>query len=239
MSEQIDIGDHVHHGPSNEDWVVAKVTETHLWPAGWPPCRAELSDCTLVKKVSQENKVQMIQDLMRLPSDDERHVSSHSPEAKWRWKMDYCKSKNIPPAQQAAWDEAEQAYEAHLRASADGPEAPDGHDCEGFKGGCERMGCPGGEDCEAAPKKEPQAPSAGADRKTSNVVPFIQKNAAKDPDVVLEQAIGDYQSVVIIGWDKNGKLDPRASLDLTQRDIHWMLSVFQQKMLNGDYSKDK
>lgn len=29
----------------------------------------------------------------------------------------------------------------------DGPEVEDGHDCEGFPGGCERHGCPGGKEC--------------------------------------------------------------------------------------------
>jgi hypothetical protein len=29
----------------------------------------------------------------------------------------------------------------------DGPDVPDGHDCEGFPGGCARMGCPGGDNC--------------------------------------------------------------------------------------------
>ena len=31
-------------------------------------------------------------------------------EAKWFWKMDYCKKRRIPPAQTWAWDEAEKAY---------------------------------------------------------------------------------------------------------------------------------
>jgi hypothetical protein len=71
---------------------------------------------------------------------------------------------------------------------------------------------------------------------SNKVVKFYKKDAAIDPDAVLEQAIGHYDSVVVIGWDKNGELDPRASLNLTHRDIHWLLSVFQQKLLNGDYS---
>ena len=30
--------------------------------------------------------------------------------AKWRWKMDYCKSNGIPAGQSWAWDRAEDAY---------------------------------------------------------------------------------------------------------------------------------
>lgn len=29
---------------------------------------------------------------------------------KWLWKMNYCKDKNIPPAQSWAWDIAEEEY---------------------------------------------------------------------------------------------------------------------------------
>lgn len=43
---------------------------------------------------------------------------------------------------------APRIYRAMHAAAPDGPDCFDGHDCEGFQGGCERMGC------EAAP--EPQ-----------------------------------------------------------------------------------
>ena len=29
---------------------------------------------------------------------------------KWSWMMDYCKRKQIPPAQKWAWDKAENAF---------------------------------------------------------------------------------------------------------------------------------
>jgi hypothetical protein len=72
----------------------------------------------------------------------------------------------------------------------------------------------------------------------SKIVKFYKKDAANDPDAVLEQAIGQYESVVVIGWDHHGDLDPRASMNLNQAQIHWLLSVFQQKLLNGDYGTD-
>jgi hypothetical protein len=72
----------------------------------------------------------------------------------------------------------------------------------------------------------------------SKIVKFYKKDAANDPDAVLEQSIGQYDSVIVIGWNKDGALDPRASLNLTHRDIHWILSIFQQKLLSGDYSDD-
>lgn len=35
---------------------------------------------------------------------------------KWHWKMHYCKSKGIPPAQKWAWDEAEKVYNELLKS---------------------------------------------------------------------------------------------------------------------------
>jgi hypothetical protein len=40
----------------------------------------------------------------------------------------------------------EQRQEA-LAYCSEGPDYSDGHDCEGFTGGCDRMGCPGGDSC--------------------------------------------------------------------------------------------
>ena len=30
---------------------------------------------------------------------------------RWRWMMDYCKKKKLPPAQEWAWDIAEKEYQ--------------------------------------------------------------------------------------------------------------------------------
>lgn len=73
----------------------------------------------------------------------------------------------------------------------------------------------------------------------SKVIKFYKKDAAVSPDAVLEQAIGEYDSVVLIGWNKDEALDARASLNLKHADIHWLLSVFQNKLLNGDYSSEE
>ena len=76
--EQIEIADAVRHGPTGEDWVVARVTEAHVYPAGWPPCRADLADCTLLEKATPEQREQMLRDLRRLPHDDERRVADNA-----------------------------------------------------------------------------------------------------------------------------------------------------------------
>lgn len=67
------------------------------------------------------------------------------------------------------------------------------------------------------------------------IVKFYPVNAALDPDNVFEQAMGQYKSVFIVGYNKEGEFDPRASLNLTQKDILWLIEMFKTKMLNGDY----
>lgn len=68
---------------------------------------------------------------------------------------------------------------------------------------------------------------------------FYPANAAENPDNVLEQAIGQYSSVFIIGWDKNDNLDVRASLDMKDGgEVLWLLEMFKHKLLSGDYGPD-
>ncbi len=70
------------------------------------------------------------------------------------------------------------------------------------------------------------------------VVKFYPKEAAKNPDNVLEQAVGVYDEVFIIGYDKDGKLDVRASTNFQVREIFFALEAFKFKVLNGDYDTE-
>lgn len=63
MGRTIDTADHVLHGPTGETWVVARVDREYLHPCGWPPSRADLNDCTLVKKATAEERAQLLRDL--------------------------------------------------------------------------------------------------------------------------------------------------------------------------------
>lgn len=70
----------------------------------------------------------------------------------------------------------------------------------------------------------------------SEVVKFYPKDAAKNPDAVLEQAVGVYDQVFLIGYDTaSGALDVRASLNFKMRDIFFALEAFKFKVLNGEY----
>lgn len=68
-----------------------------------------------------------------------------------------------------------------------------------------------------------------------DIVKIYPEGSAKNPDAVLEQAVGNYDSVFIVGWDKSGEMDVRASTNMECKDILWLIEVFKKKMLNGDY----
>jgi hypothetical protein len=54
----------------------------------------------------------------------------------------------------------------------------------------------------------------------AEILSFRTKDAAIDPDVVLKEATGKYESVILIGWNHEELLDFRASLNLTQSEIN-------------------
>lgn len=46
------------------------------------------------------------------------------------------------------------------------------------------------------------------------VIKIYPAGSAKNPDAVLDQAIGQYESVLLVGYDKEGRLDIRSTTDL-------------------------
>lgn len=70
---------------------------------------------------------------------------------------------------------------------------------------------------------------------TDNVVKFYPHNAAHDPDVVLEQSAGVYDEVLVIGYDKDGMLDVRASLNFDMKSIFFALEAFKHQVLSGEF----
>lgn len=64
---------------------------------------------------------------------------------------------------------------------------------------------------------------------------FYPRDAAKNPDNVLEQAVGNYTEVFIIGYSKDEILDVRASTNFTTSNILFALEQFKHKLLSGGY----
>ena len=73
---------------------------------------------------------------------------------------------------------------------------------------------------------------------SAEIVKIYPPGSAKNPDSVLEQAIGEYESVFIVGYDKEGNLSARASLNIECSDVLWLIEMFKMKMLRGDYYKE-
>lgn len=72
----------------------------------------------------------------------------------------------------------------------------------------------------------------------SNIAKFYPKNSAENPDLVLEQAIGQYNDVLILGYDKDGEFSPRSNLSVNIGEIIVMLEMFKRDLLDGMYSDD-
>lgn len=70
------------------------------------------------------------------------------------------------------------------------------------------------------------------------VISINKDQPAVSADVVLKEAVGDYESVIIIGYDTDGEMEARASLNLDHKAIVFLLEVFKQKLISGDYSDE-
>ena len=70
---------------------------------------------------------------------------------------------------------------------------------------------------------------------TDNVVKFYSLRAALAPDVVLEHAAGVYDEVLVIGYNKAGELEVRASLNFDMKSIFFALEAFKHQVLSGEY----
>ena len=66
-------------------------------------------------------------------------------------------------------------------------------------------------------------------------VEFKTGEISLDADTVLNDAKGNYTSVLVIGWDKEGYLDTRSTNNLGQKDCLYLAQMFSNKLLNGDY----
>lgn len=63
-----------------------------------------------------------------------------------------------------------------------------------------------------------------------------KKDPAHDPDTVLENAKGHFESVLVLGYSKDSEvIEAYASLNLTAAQIFFLMEQFKHKLLNGDY----
>lgn len=68
-----------------------------------------------------------------------------------------------------------------------------------------------------------------------NIIKFYPKNAAENPDNVLEQAIGEFDSVVIMGMNKDGEFESRGSLNVSLAEANLYADNLKYSLL-GSFS---
>lgn len=67
-------GDAVYHRPSKETWGLGAVTEDgeYVFPNGWPPGRAQSSDCELKRAATDDEHRAMVRTWIEKRGDDDR-----------------------------------------------------------------------------------------------------------------------------------------------------------------------
>ena len=68
----LDTGDRILHRPTGETWIVACVQGDRLSWCGWPRGTAALSDCTLVKKATAEERHKLLREMAEMSTSDHR-----------------------------------------------------------------------------------------------------------------------------------------------------------------------
>lgn len=67
------------------------------------------------------------------------------------------------------------------------------------------------------------------------VVKLHNSKPCDDPNNVLEHAMGSYEDVLIIGYDKEGSLDIRSTSSVTAERALFLIEQFKNNLLNGEY----
>ena len=67
----------------------------------------------------------------------------------------------------------------------------------------------------------------------SNVIKMVPDQATADE--IFEDCKGEYNEVLIIGWDNENLLKAKSSGSLDIKDIIYMLEVFKQALISTGY----
>lgn len=70
-----------------------------------------------------------------------------------------------------------------------------------------------------------------------SIVTIVPQAAGCDPDVVLRSAIGVFEKVLVLGYNKDGEVDAFGSLNFSSEQIVFALERFKHKIMAGDYGK--
>ncbi len=60
---------------------------------------------------------------------------------------------------------------------------------------------------------------------------IIANDSLHYPDNVLKRSMGQFEDIVLIGTNEDGNMEVRSSLNLTVKDMLWMLEMTKQNIL--------
>lgn len=60
----------------------------------------------------------------------------------------------------------------------------------------------------------------------------VKLRPGDDPDEVLKAASGVYDSVIVMGWTKNGEFDGRSTLNLTAAEALLLVELFKAAVIS-------
>lgn len=71
----------------------------------------------------------------------------------------------------------------------------------------------------------------------SKVTKLWPKDAAKNPDFVLEQCIGYFEDVVVIGYSHEGELEVRSNTTFPEAEMMHAIKTFEHNYYGGLYDE--
>lgn len=60
---------------------------------------------------------------------------------------------------------------------------------------------------------------------------------AHDPDIVLQSAIGNFDRVLVLGYNKKGEIDAFGSLNFPNEMLVFAMERLKHKIMAGDYGR--
>jgi hypothetical protein len=60
-----------------------------------------------------------------------------------------------------------------------------------------------------------------------------------NPDNVMQRSMGHFENIILIGTNEDGHMEARSSLNLTVKDMLWMLEMTKQNILLTALSHDE
>ena len=61
----------------------------------------------------------------------------------------------------------------------------------------------------------------------------------KNPDTVMQRSMGHFENIILVGTNEDGHMEVRSSLNLTVKDMLWMLEMTKQNILLTALSHDE